>query len=77
MAKCEKGVDGSYDVLIREQFLNTSAVDTALFLWERVPESVEEMVKLAEQYMEAQGGAVPGKVTNRSRKLNIKQIQGW
>ena len=60
------------DLLIREQFLNTCAAEMALFLKKRVPESVEEMVKRAEQYMEAEAGKITGEA--RSRKLNIKQI---
>ena len=38
---------------IREQFLNMCTAEIALFLEERVPKMVEEMVSLAEQFMEA------------------------
>ena len=50
----KKSFDEYSDLLIREQFLNTFAVEMAVFLKERVPrESVEETVRLAEQHMEA------------------------
>ena len=60
MAKCDKSFDGLSDLLIREQFLSRCAPEMALFLNERVPESVHEMLRLAEQYMDAHSGAVHG-----------------
>ena len=68
MAKCEKSFDGLSDLLIRDLFLNTCAVEMGLFLNERVPESVEEMVRMAEQYMEAHSGTITGKTTKSFRK---------
>ena len=44
----------------------------------RVPESVEEMVRVAEQYMEAHCGTITGKITKKlpeNRVQNIKLIQ--
>ena len=38
------------------------------FLKERVPESVEELVRLAKQYMEANGGTITGKATKSFQK---------
>ena len=46
------------DLLIREQFKGTCSESMRLFLRERVPKSVEEMKKLAEQFMEAHGGSI-------------------
>ena len=46
------------DLLIREQFIGTCSESMRLFLRERVPKSVEEMTKLAEQFMEAHGGSI-------------------
>lgn len=46
------------DLLIREQFISTCSEDKRLLLRERVPTTVEEMTKLAEQYMEAHGGSI-------------------
>ena len=44
----------------------------APFLKERVPESVEEMVRLAEQYMEAHGGTITGKTTKTFQKQRME-----
>ena len=46
------------DLLIREQLIGTCSESMRLFLRERVPKSVEEMTKLAEQFMEAHGGSI-------------------
>ena len=46
------------DLLIHEQFIGTCSESMRLFLRERVPQSVEEMTKLAEQFMEAHGGSI-------------------
>ena len=51
-----------------KQFLNTCAAEIALFLKERVLESVEEMVRAAEQYMEVHCGTITGKTTKSFQK---------
>ncbi len=58
MAKCEKSYEGLHDLLIREQIISKCSTDMALFLRERAPSSVSEMVTLGEQYMEAHGGTI-------------------
>ena len=71
MAKCDKSFDGLFDLLIREQFLNTCATEMALCPKERVSESEEEM-RLAEQYMEAHGGTITGKTTKTFQKQRME-----
>lgn len=58
LTEVEKGYEGLSDLLIREQFIGTCSENMRLFLRERVPKSVQEMTKLAEQYMEAHGGSI-------------------
>ena len=55
MSGCVKEYKDLADLLIREQFENTCSAEMALFLRERVPKNISEMVKLAEQYLEAHG----------------------
>ena len=55
MSGCVKEYKDLADLLIREQFVNTCSAEMALFLRERVPKNISEMVKLAEQYLEAHG----------------------
>ena len=55
MSGCVKKYKALANLLIREQFVNTCSVEMALFIRERVPKNISEMVKLAEQYLEAHG----------------------
>ena len=55
MSGCVKEYKDLADLLIREQFVNTCSAEMALFLRERVPKNISEMVKLAEQFLEAHG----------------------
>ena len=55
MSGCVKEYKELADLLIREQFVNTCSAEMALSLRERVPKNISEMVKLAEQYLEAHG----------------------
>ena len=60
LTEINQDYQGLSDLLIREQFIGTCSENMRLFLRERVPKSVEEMTKLAEQYMEAHGGSIIG-----------------
>ncbi len=53
MDKKEKTYGGLKDLILREQFLNSSSEELRLFLNERKPKSVMEMARLAEQYADA------------------------
>ena len=56
LAKIEKDFSGLKDLLLREQFINGSNADLALFLKERHPLTMDNMADLAEKYVEARGG---------------------
>ena len=56
LASTKRSFDGVKDLLLREQFINGCGKELALFLKERMPRNIEEMTKLAEQYVEAHGG---------------------
>ena len=55
LSKIEKTYDGLLDLLMREQFIIACPRMLALFLRERSPASIDEMSRLAEQYLEAHG----------------------
>ena len=55
MAGADKSFYSLKDLLLREQFINASQTDLALFLKERKPGNISEMAELAEQYLEAHG----------------------
>ncbi|XP_033726451.1 uncharacterized protein LOC117316074 [Pecten maximus] len=57
MAGSGKSSDELKDLMLRDQFVCACGNDLTLFLKERVPSSVKEMAKLADQYAEARGDA--------------------
>ena len=44
------------DLCLREQFINKCSPELALFVKEREPDSFDNVIKIAEQYLEAHGG---------------------
>ncbi|XP_060079956.1 uncharacterized protein LOC132559365 [Ylistrum balloti] len=83
MSEIEQSFEGLSDLLIRERFMQACSTDMVLFLKERAPKSVEELTRLAEQYMEAHGGSItesgkvkfsnPNKTHFPSRRNNQQQ----
>ena len=57
-AHITKSYEGLVDMLMREQILFVCGPELRLFLKERVPTSLDSMVKLADQYCEARGGNI-------------------
>lgn len=53
MAKSPKTFDGLYDLMLRDQFLHICSQDLKLFLKERLPDTLEKMAELADQYKDA------------------------
>ena len=53
MSKCTKSFEGLIDLMLRDQFLHVCNRDLALFLKERIPNSLTEMATLADQFREA------------------------
>ncbi|XP_074662653.1 uncharacterized protein LOC141915136 [Tubulanus polymorphus] len=56
----EKSYDQLLDLILRDAFIQACNRDLAMFLKERTPKSLSEMVKLADQYCEAHGGDAIG-----------------
>ena len=57
LAKTDKTFEGLLDLILRDQFIQSCGKDLTLFLRERVPKSVDEMSKLANQFKEARTGS--------------------
>ena len=73
MAGADKLFNGLKDFLSREQFINASQTDLALFLKERKPCNISEMAELAEQYLEAHGNLFMkhDKLATQAKKSDI------
>ncbi|XP_069139803.1 uncharacterized protein [Argopecten irradians] len=55
MTNTQKTYDGLKDLMVRDQFLHCCGKELALFLKERVPKTMEEMARFADQFAEARG----------------------
>lgn len=55
MTKTEKTYERLKDLVIRDQFIYCCGRDLALFLKERIPTSLNDMAKLADQFADARG----------------------
>ena len=53
LAGVEKSFGGVSELMVKEQFTNSCSKDVSVFLKERRPENLEELAKLAEQYLTA------------------------
>ncbi|XP_033728194.1 uncharacterized protein LOC117317492 [Pecten maximus] len=55
MGHTDKSFDALKDLMVRDQFLQACGNELTLFLKERIPSSIQEMSRLADQYAEARG----------------------
>ncbi|XP_069103074.1 uncharacterized protein [Argopecten irradians] len=77
MTGTAKTFEGLKDLMIRDQFICGCNQDLSLFLKERTPTSIEDMAKLADQYVEARG-APASSLSSKSAKStnNGKSVAG-
>ena len=55
LSKTERSFDGLKNLIVKEQFINSCPKEITVHLRERAPETLEEMAKIADQYLEAHG----------------------
>ena len=55
LSKTERSFDGLKNLIVKEQFINSCPKELAVHLREYTPEALEEMVKIADHYLEAHG----------------------
>ncbi|XP_052079017.1 uncharacterized protein LOC127717282 [Mytilus californianus] len=67
-----------YDLIIRDQFLHICSKDLSLFLKERIPDSLEKMVALADQYREARQTSASNLIDkgNQSNTSSVRNQSG-
>ena len=53
LAEVVQNFDGLKNLMLKEQYLESCSVPLAVFLRERKPEDLDELARLAEQYLEA------------------------
>ena len=65
LSKTEKTFEGLKDLIVKEQFINSCPKELAVHLRERAPETLEEIAKIADQYLEAHGKHVFSPARNK------------
>lgn len=83
MSEIPKTYEGLYDLMLRDQFLHVCNNEVMLFLKERVPKSIDDMTKYADQFKEARRVNITtlthqvqkGKSNTSSHKPNISKSQ--
>jgi hypothetical protein len=70
LAECKKEYDDIVDLLLREQFVRSCSTELALFLGERTPKSIDDVVVLAERYLEAHGDPIMGRKQDSGDQKN-------
>ena len=79
LSKMEKTFEGLKNLIVKEQFINSCPKELAIHLRERSPETLEEIAKIADQYLEAHGKHVFSPARNKpptpSRKMTTRNQQ--
>ena len=55
LSNTEETLDGVCDLIVREQFINTCPRDLSIHLRERAPQNLQELAKIADQFLVAHG----------------------
>ena len=66
---------GLYDLMLRDQFLHVASQDLKLFLKERLPDNINKMAQLADQYKDARDMSAP-QAKNKGKNFSKKVDQG-
>ena len=70
LSKIEKSLDGLKNLIVKEQFINSCPKELTVHLREHAPETLEEMAKIADQYLEAHGKHIFSTGRNKGQSKN-------
>ena len=78
LADIEKDFDGVKNLMVKEQYFESCPVELAVFLRERKPRDLNELARIAEQYMEAhasRGLSIPNKAEHKQEVVSDKKME--
>ena len=73
LSKTEKTFEGLKDFIVKEQFINSCPKELTVHLPERAPKTLEEMAKIADQYLDAHRKHVLSSTRNKQPTLPEKE----
>jgi len=68
MAGADCSVGSLFDLMLREQFIQSCSPEVAMFVKERKPSTIAEVTSLAEQYVEAHGSRINSRTTSYTQR---------
>ena len=68
LSKTTESFEGLRDLIVKEQFINSCPKELAVHLRERAPENLDQIAKIADQYLEAHGKYLFNPVKNGAPK---------
>ena len=66
LSKTTESFEGLRDLIVKEQFINSCPKELAVHLRERAPQNLDQIAKIADQYLEAHGKHVFSPVKNEA-----------
>ena len=69
LSNTESSFEGLKDLIVKEQFIDSCPKELAIHLRERAPETLVQIARIADQYLEAQGKHL---FSSPSKKLQIQ-----
>ena len=66
LSKTTENFEGLRDLIVKEQFINSCPKELAVHLRERAPENLDQIAKIADQYLEAHGKHLFNPVKNEA-----------
>ena len=66
LSKTTESFEGLRDLIVKEQFINSCPKELAVHLRERAPENLDQIAKIADQYLEAHGRRLFNPVKNEA-----------
>ena len=66
LSKTTESFEGLRDLIVKEQFINSCPKELAVHLRERAPENLDQIAKIADQYLEAHGKHLFNPVKNEA-----------
>ena len=73
LSKTPDTVQGLKNLLVKEQFVNCCSQELSTFLQERAPSSLEELTKIANQYLLARGKSFKNECVSHKSKNIVKE----
>ena len=69
LSHTERSFEGLKDLMVKEQFIDSCPKELAIHLRERAPETLVQIAKIADQYLEAHGKHL---FSSASKKLQVQ-----